>query len=115
MANEKKPVPGSRGERVDQIRQALGLTRDEFAGALAAKAAELRITGGKWSPSRVSKLILGRQPISLDDAAVVVAIDPHTKAPRWDWFVYGDSFEIGQRIPDTRKKGGRAKAAGGAA
>lgn len=107
MANEKEPTPGTRGARVDEIRKALKLGREEFAERLATKAHELRITsGGKWTPTRVSKLILGRQPISLDDAAVVVSVDPHKDAPRWHWFVFGEHLKIGQRVPDTRKKTG---------
>lgn len=106
MANEKEPVPGSRGDRVNQIREALGLKRKDFAKVLAAKAVDLQLTeGGEWTETRVSRLILGRQPMSLDDAAVVVAVDPHKKAPRWGWFVFGDEYAIGQRIPDKRNRG----------
>ena len=115
MANEKEPVPGSRGERVDQIRKALGKSREELADVLAAKARELHVTsGGKWTPTRVSKLILGRQPISLDDAAVVVAVDPDEDAPRWDWFVFGEELRIGDLAPDPTREV-RATAAEGAA
>ncbi len=53
MANEKSPVPGSRGDRVNQIREALGLKRKEFATVLAAKASNLGLTeGGEWTKRR---------------------------------------------------------------
>jgi hypothetical protein len=106
MANEKAPVPGSRGERVDQIRKALGVNREEFAELVAAKAAELGVaTGGKWTPTRVSKLILGRQPISLDDAVAVIALDPEERG--WLWFAFGER-KANRLVPDTRKKNATA-------
>lgn len=99
MANEKQPTPGSRGERMDTIRKAMELKREEFAERLARKAETLGLTaGGEYTASRVSRLILGRQPLTLDDAAVVMAIAP--KGFGWEWFVYGVA-ELSSRVHPT--------------
>lgn len=106
MANEKEPTPGTRGYRVDQVRKALKLSRDGFAGELALVAEKLRLdSGGKWTPIRVSKTILERQPLSLEDAATVAALaeirglDGYT----WDWLILGKS--VAEAYGRKRKTG----------
>ncbi len=110
MANEKEPTPGTRGYRADQVRRDLGLDRQQFADLLAERAAALGLTsGGKWTQTRVSKLILGRQPISLDDAAVVIDVDPEHRG--WDWFVFGDA-RVGKIKPRPAKASSEGRRSG---
>jgi hypothetical protein len=100
MANEKEPEPGTRGFRVNEIRLELELSRADLARALADVAKVWGITeGGEWTPTRVSRLILSRQPMSLDDAAVVVKLaEAHgLKGKTWDWFVFGDVSKAANR------------------
>lgn len=92
MANEKEPLPGTRGWRADQLRKAIGVDRTGFAELLAAVAKRHGLdAGGKWTQSRVSRLLLSRQPIPLDDAASVVLLarEREILSFGWDWFVLG--------------------------
>jgi hypothetical protein len=94
MANEKDPEPGTRGYRVEQIRKEIGLPRrQDLAPALAEVAARIGLTeGGAWTATRISRMILGRQPMSLDDAAVVLKLaEAHgLEGKDWNWLVFGE-------------------------
>jgi hypothetical protein len=91
MARRMKPVPGSRGERVQQIKDAVEreagreLTVGEVAGRLNAIAKSLHFEEG-WSGPRFSKMVHGQEP-SLEDAACLLALDPEHRS--WSWLVFG--------------------------
>jgi hypothetical protein len=114
MANEKEPTPGTRGFRINQIRTALQLKREEMAEALAAVAERHKVVAdGDWTATRVSRLILGRQPMTLDDAAVIVifARERGLKGMGWDWLVLGtpaERVQVAERT-ETKVKGRGAR------
>jgi hypothetical protein len=94
MANEKEPTPGTRGARLNDLRKTVSLSREQLASELARVADELDLRdGGEWSQSRVSKLILGRQIMSLDDATAIVyfAEERRLKGMDWDWLALDQS------------------------
>lgn len=93
MANEKDPTPGTRGYRINELRNALGLNREAFADALAAVAEKNGLnSGGKWTQTRVSQTILSRKPIPLDDVAAIVLLarERGLRNVSWDWIVFGE-------------------------
>lgn len=93
MANEKEPEPGTRGYRVNELRNALGMSRERFSAALAEIAEEESLNeGGKWTPTRVSRTILSRKPIPLDDMAAIVLLARARgfRNVTWDYLVFGD-------------------------
>jgi hypothetical protein len=98
MARRMRPVAGSRGERVQQIKDAVEakerreLTVEEFAARLNAKAKQLGLEE-RWSGPRFSKMVHGQEP-ALEDAAVLLAIDPD--GGTWEWLVFGGARK---RIP----------------
>lgn len=100
MANVKEPEPGTRGHRIDQLRIALKMTRGEFGDALKDVAEDEGLDGaGKWDLSRVSRTILSRKPIPLDDMAAIVRL-AHSRGFRdvtWDWLVFGDVSKAAER------------------
>jgi hypothetical protein len=91
MPRRSEPEPGSRGDRVQQIKKAYDkrkgreLTVVEFAAELNAQAQKLSLAKA-WSGTRFSKVVHGQDP-TLDDAAVLLAIDPEHRT--WDWLVFG--------------------------
>lgn len=93
MANEKEPELGTRGYRINELRKALGMSREELGHALAIIAEREGLNeGGKWDASRVSRTILGRKPIPLDDIAAIVLL-ARARGLRnvtWDYIVFGD-------------------------
>lgn len=92
MARRRKPVPGSRGERVQKIKEAVerkegtDLTVDDIADRLNAIAHALGFAG-VWSGPRFSKIVHGQEP-SLEDAACLIELDPENRT--WDWLAIGD-------------------------
>lgn len=101
MARRTSPVPGSRGERVQHIKDAYeakegrDLTVEEFADELNKVAKKLGFDP-RWSGPRFSKMVHGQEP-ALEDAAVLLAIDP--EGGTWDWLVFGGARK---RIPADR-------------
>lgn len=127
MANEKEPTPGTRGWRVDQVRRALGVGRKDLAPLLAEVAADLGIDEGwTWNATRVTNVILERKPMSLDEAASVVALAARRKLKGlgWDWLIFGKPLaEMGRdgkakdrsamrRSTATASHGGRGERTG---
>jgi hypothetical protein len=110
MANEKEPTLGTRGYRANEVRKALGITREAFAAQLArvAEAYGLR-EGGKWSPSRVSSLLLSKKPMTLDDAAAVLALAVERGLDNfdWNWLVYGEGRQPQRMVPPRERPTGK--------
>lgn len=100
MANEKEPEPGTRGYRINELRKALGMSREELADALAKVAADEDLDGGgKWTDTRVSRTILGRKPIPLDDVAAIILLARARGLHNvtWDYIVFGDVSKAATR------------------
>lgn len=91
MARKAKPVPGSRGERVQFIKDAVEkrehaqLTVVQIADRLNDVAADLGLEQ-RWNGPRFSKMVHGQEP-ALEDAACLVQLDPEERG--WDWLVFG--------------------------
>ena len=108
MARRRKPVPGSRGERVQEIKEAIDaregreITVDEMAAKLNAVARGLGLEE-RWSGPRFSKMVHGQEP-ALEDAAILIATDPQRRG--WDWLVFGEAkARRRQHEPRERKIG----------
>lgn len=108
MARRMKPVAGSRGERVQQIKDAVErkegreLTVGEIAERLNAIARALNFEE-RWSGPRFSKMVHGQEP-ALEDAACLLALDPESRT--WNWLVFGLNAKGVDRAMFRRISGG---------
>lgn len=103
MARRTRPTPGSRGERVQRIKDAIDdqkgreLTVAEVADLLNDAARDFGFEQ-RWSGPRFSKMVHGQEP-ALEDAACLLEVDPRKRG--WDWLVFGDRRDA-QNVDLTR-------------
>lgn len=85
----------SRGRRVKQIQDALGLDGKGFVAELQRVNDRLGLSV-KWYEKRLSTIVNGGQDLSLEDVAILEAIDP-LKRP-WYWPAFGVEKLGGKRV-----------------
>lgn len=97
-------MPGSRGERVQQVKEAVEavegreISVEEMAARLNAVATAFGFEP-RWSGPRFSKMVHGQEP-ALEDAAAIVGVDPQKRG--WEWFVFGNVAARQTRTRNTR-------------
>lgn len=80
----RKPVPGSVGSRLREVREATRLTVEAFVDRLNTLSTALfGAAGPAFQQGRISKLELGSQRASLEDIAIYAAIDPKHRGKLW--------------------------------
>jgi transcriptional regulator with XRE-family HTH domain len=77
----------ARGERAKIIRDALGLSQTEFLPLLNQKARQLGLPAVYTKDYVVSRTETGARPMTFEDVAVWLALDPEERP--WDWLVFG--------------------------
>lgn len=93
------------GERVAEIRDALGLSGEAFATLLQKRLHALGV-GRNYDKFKVSRMESGGRKLTIEEAAVIADLDPSKRGAVW--LVFGD-----KRIRGTlpRSKGGDAREA----
>ncbi len=76
----------SRGKRLKEIQGALGLDGKGMVAALQAVTNRLGLSV-KWYEKRLSTIVNGGQDLSLEDVAILEAIDPKKRS--WHWVAFG--------------------------
>lgn len=75
-----------RAQRVADIRSELGMTGEEFAEELTREARRRNLPW-RYDRSEISRLERGSRTIMLDDALLIVSLDPLQRG--LEWFVTG--------------------------
>jgi transcriptional regulator with XRE-family HTH domain len=72
------------GDRVRQIREALGDKQPAFAARLTAVAARLGLSWVNYDNTAISRLETGRgNYLRVDDLAVIISVDPEKRTVEW--------------------------------
>lgn len=71
-----------RGERVKEIRDALELTQDGFADVLTRRLAHYGVAG-VYNRSKVSKMESGERKLTVEEAVVLIELDPEDRPGVW--------------------------------
>lgn len=75
-----------RAQRVAEIRSELGMTGEEFAEELTREARRRNLPW-RYDRSEISRFERGSRAIMLDDALLIVTLDPRQRG--LEWFVTG--------------------------
>jgi hypothetical protein len=80
-----------RGARIKQVREALGMSGDGFAELLEEC---FRLLGfpASYNKSKVAKMEGGDRKLTVEEAAVIASVDPHTRGI--DWLIFGPGGKI---------------------
>lgn len=76
-----------RGDRVREVRVALGMSGDEFAATLTQLSKSLGAPV-RYDEAKVSKIERGTRRLTAEEAAIVASIDPEERPVAW--LVFGD-------------------------
>jgi hypothetical protein len=82
-----RAVHEARGERAKQIRDALGLSQTDFLPLLNEAARSLGLPEVYRKDYVVSRTETGSRPMTFEDVAVWLSLDP--KERTWEWLVFG--------------------------
>lgn len=92
------------GARVRQVREALGMTGDEFAAELT-KWSRLFGVGTGYEKGKVSKIESGSRKLTIEEAAIISAIDRDERGAAW--LIFGDVSKRAARDLFSRVAGSK--------
>ena len=89
-----------RGERIKEIRVALGMTGDEFAAELTTRA---KVFGypATYERAKVSRIESGGRKLTVEELAIILEMDPERRSLAW--LVFGTA-KLGNVRPRPQAK-----------
>lgn len=87
-----------RGGRVREIREAMGLQQDAFGAELTKAGAAFGLEES-YNKDKVSKIETGARDVTVDEMALLLAMDP--KKRTIDWLVFGAASTTTEQTPSA--------------
>lgn len=82
------------GARVRLIREALGMTGEEFGAALTRAGKDFGVSL-RYDSAKISKIERGGRELSPEEAAILTMLDPEARG--FPWLIFGDIAKMASK------------------